>query len=496
MRDPAHITTVGPKYGYFPNSSKSHLVVKPEFEESAKSIFEGTNIHITTGGTRHLGAAIGSKEFKEEFVADKVKSWIEEIQTLAEIASTQPHAVYSALVHGVSSQWLFITRTTTDIEHLLQPLEDAIHQILIPALTGRPPCSKVERDMLALPSRLGGLGIPNPSSNSQSSFHASVTLTTPHVNHITAQHLDGSVRPEDTLEARRKIRSANRLRDICQANELNNVLSIDQKRQITLAKEKGASSWLAATPIEEHGFFLNKGEFRDALHLRYGWDIRNTPQSCVCGSSFSIDHVMTCKRGGFTILRHNEIRDMTAKLLSEVCHNVATEPPLQPLSGETFTHRSANVSAEARLDIKARGFWNSTQDTYFDVRVFHPNAPCYRSRDLAAVYKQHESAKKREYNQRVQNVEQGVFTPLVLTTTGSMGREASTFYKRLANMLSQKQDKPYSMVMGWLRCRLSFAILRSAIMCIRGTRSSFGRPLNEENLTLATTEGQVQHENQ
>ena len=106
---------------------------------------------------------------------------------------------------------------------------------------------------------------------------------------------------------------------------------------------------------------MNKGEFRDALYLRYGWDIRNTPQSCVCGSSFSIDHVMTCKRGGFTILRHNEIRDMMAKLLSEVCHNVATEPPLQPLSGETFTHRSANVSVEARLDIKARDFWNSTR---------------------------------------------------------------------------------------------------------------------------------------
>ena len=167
-----------------------------------------------------------------------MKTWIEEIQTLEEIASTQPHAVYSALVHGVSSQWLFITRTTTDIEHLLQPLEDAIHQILIPALTGRPPFSKVERDMLALPSRLGGLGIPNPSSNSQSSFHASVILTTPHVNHITAQHLDGSVRPEDTLEARRKIRSANRLRDICQANELNNVLSSTRKDKSLSPKKR------------------------------------------------------------------------------------------------------------------------------------------------------------------------------------------------------------------------------------------------------------------
>ena len=61
-------------------------------------------------------------------------------------------------------------------------------------------------------------------------------------------------------------------------------------------------------------------------------------------------------------------------------------------------------------------------------------------------------------------------------------REGSTFYKRLADMLSRKQEKSYAIVMGWLRCRLSFAILRSAIMCIRGTRSSFGRPVNEANL--------------
>ena len=247
-------------------------------------------------------------------------------------------------------------------------------------------------------------------------------------------------------------------------------------------------------PIEEHGFFLNKGEFRDSLHLRYGWDITNTPQSCVCGSPFSIDHAITCKRGGFPILRHNEIRDITANLLSQVCHNVATEPPLQPLSGETFTYRSAIVGAEARLDVKARGFWNPIQDAFFDVRVFHPNAPYYRSKDIATVYKQHEQAKKREYNQRVQNVEHGVFTPLVFSITGSMGKEGTTFYKRLADLLSRKQEKPYSVVMGWLRCRLSFAILRSAIMCIRGTRSAFGRPINVENLTLAPAEGQTPHE--
>ena len=75
-----------------------------------------------------------------------------------------------------------------------------------------------------------------------------------------------------------------------------------------------------------------------------------------------------------------------------------------------------------------------------------------------------EAAKKREYDQRVQNVEYSVFTPLVFSTTGSMGKEGTTFYKRLADMLSRKQEKPYSVVMGSMRCRLSFAITRSSVL--------------------------------
>ena len=60
------LTSVGPKYGYFPKSPKCHLVVNPKFEERVKSIIEGSSIHITTVGTCHLGAVIGSKECREE----------------------------------------------------------------------------------------------------------------------------------------------------------------------------------------------------------------------------------------------------------------------------------------------------------------------------------------------------------------------------------------------------------------------------------------------
>ncbi len=66
----------------------------------------------------------------------------------------------------------------------------------------------------------------------------------------------------------------------------------------------------------------------------------------------------------------------------------------------------------ARLDIRARGFWSATQDAYFDVRVYHPNAPSNSSKTIKAAYKKHED-KKRAYGQCVRDIEQRVFTPLV-----------------------------------------------------------------------------------
>ena len=74
-----------------------------------------------------------------------------------------------------------------------------------------------------------------------------------------------------------------------------------------------------------------------------------------------------------------------------------------------------------------------------------------------------------------------------------MGQEASTFYKRLADMIAQKRKHIYSVVMGWLRCRLSFALIRSSVMCIRGSRSSHYRPVYMDSISLAAQEGHVPH---
>ena len=301
--------------------------------------------------------------------------WTEEVLHLAFIATSQPHAAYTAFVQGLSTKWTYLSRTVPEIKDLFQPLANAIHQVLIPSITGCPPCSKLMRDLLALPVRLGGLGIVNPTETADDKFHASVKLTAPLVTIIASQDQNIEIDLTDVITAKREIRVSNRQQSEEQAEAIYSQLTPQLKRSVDLAKECGASSWLSVLPLSDQGFHLNKGEFRDALCLRYGWDLSNTPRSCNCGKPFTTDHAMVCHMGGFPTIRHNEIRDITATLLTEVCSNVATEPHMQPLSGETFRLASTNTNDGARLDIRARGFWRSQQDAFFDVRVFMPMHP-------------------------------------------------------------------------------------------------------------------------
>ena len=44
------LQTHGAGYGYHPNATKTHLVVKAEHAERARELFAGTGINITTEG--------------------------------------------------------------------------------------------------------------------------------------------------------------------------------------------------------------------------------------------------------------------------------------------------------------------------------------------------------------------------------------------------------------------------------------------------------------
>jgi len=106
---------------------------------------------------------------------------------------------------------------------------------------------------------------------------------------------------------------------------------------------------------------------------------------------------MICRNGGLTFVRHNEICDLTAELLNKVCYDVTTEPPPQQLSGEAIVPMTTNRQDEVCADIHSRGFWGRCQGAFFDVRVFHSNAPSYCGSSIQSLYWRHEQEKKREY---------------------------------------------------------------------------------------------------
>ncbi len=73
----------GPKYGYYPNASKTVLIVKRQEDLSkAKEVFKDTEVHVTNDGDRHLGAVLGSELFRNEYVGKKVCSWVKDRKTI------------------------------------------------------------------------------------------------------------------------------------------------------------------------------------------------------------------------------------------------------------------------------------------------------------------------------------------------------------------------------------------------------------------------------
>ena len=193
------------------------------------------------------------------------------------------------------------------------------------------------------------------------------------------------------------------------------------------------------------------------------------------GKSFTVEHALSGPFfGGFPTLHHNEIWNLTANLLSEVCHNVTIEPTLQPVTRETFKLASASLTLEQdqTLQLMVSGvatlkkrFLTSESLTHLLHLTPHPH-PVLATADMKKKNKEHMSNASGKLSMPLSPK---LYSPL------RMGPIAISFYKRLADLLASKWNSYYSQTIGWLRCRLSFSLLRSSILCIRGARSSKAR---------------------
>ena len=147
----------------------------------------------------------------------------------------------------------------------------------------------------------------------------------------------------------------------------------------------------------------------------------------------------------------------------------------------TQVPKSSNTSNQARADVSARALWINGQTAFCDLKVFNPLVICHLHHSLPAVHKKNESKKKREHNQRILQVEHGSFTPLKFSCFGEMSRGCSRFFSHTAERLTNRRKEPKSKISAWIKARLNFALIRSMLLCLRGTRT----PSNIDNISEA-----------
>jgi hypothetical protein len=100
---------IGPAYGYFPEPTKSILVVQPEMVDQATEYFQNLNFKITTG-SRYLGGFVGSRSSCEEYVKEKVFSWETSIKISPKQVKSTPNRHTRGLQKCVQNEWQFLHR--------------------------------------------------------------------------------------------------------------------------------------------------------------------------------------------------------------------------------------------------------------------------------------------------------------------------------------------------------------------------------------------------
>jgi hypothetical protein len=134
------------------------------------------------------------------------------------------------------------------------------------------------------------MGICKPTEECLISHTNSLYVSAPLIRLVQRQEF--CFDPADLSDQIKKLRS-----DVDRENESRNKAKLELivenaphelKIALKAASEKGASSWVTAVPSYDHGTVLHKGEFTDAVYIRYGWTLLNLPSNCACGTTFCV----------------------------------------------------------------------------------------------------------------------------------------------------------------------------------------------------------------
>ena len=124
---------------------------------------------------------------------------------------------------------------------------------------------------------------------------------------------------------------------------------------------------------------------------------------------------------------------------------------------------------EARGNVLVQGLWERGSGYLLDIRITDTDASSYLSQTSKKVLERTAKVKKDKYLQLCLDRRRS-FTPVVYSVDGMACKEAKAFEKRIACLLAEKWDCPYSELVGYVRGRMGMALIRSNTVLLRGTR--------------------------
>jgi len=466
----------GPRRGYFPEAEKSIVLCTKANEGALRRALQDFNFRYAEGH-RYIGGFIGTEELRKEWIFDKVVEWVYGVQQLAMVARKFPQAAYAGLTKSLQSEWTYLQRVVPDLEQHFEAVERAIMEDFLPALFGEVDSSALKplRELFALPCRFAGLGIPLPGKQADSNYEDSKKVT----RLITQSLLTSADLAVGTyLAEASKVSGSNRTKRAETAEKAleSHLASVDRATQRRITRSKECGAWLTAMPLRLNGTELSALEFRDALRMRFGLKPSNLPDRCDgCGDPFSVDHAMSCRKGGLVTHRHDDVAGEWHQLCaSALSPTKVTDKPIIPQSQTRVEVQGQPPRMvdppQKRGDVAAHSFWTRGMTTIFDIRITDTDARLFRNKDPSKVLGQQAKAKKDKYLETCLQSRRH-FTPLVFSMDGLREKETVAAGKRLSRLLAEKWKRPYSQVVGMVRSRLSIALVRASSRCLRESRA-------------------------
>jgi hypothetical protein len=329
---------LGPDYGYYPEASKSILVVSEVNKAAAEPYFCDMKLKVVTR-SRYLGGFIGSDRDLHEWLKDNVSTWEHAIGELSMLATKYPQSAYTGLQKFLQNEWQSVQRVKPGIGEHFQRVEKALATQFLPALFGESLATATDdtdprRLCACLPVKHAGIAIEDPTATSDVFYEVSTLIC----SHLTAavrgvekfKHSTHMAIRKDTIAELRKRKTQRH------DKELSSILAplvCHTIQHLKTRTETGA--WLSVMPSTVNGTELSTQEFRDKLLIRYARQPLDLPVlGGRCGCQFSVGHALECKAGGLVILRHNKINHELADLSSKKPwppQQYATNPSSTPI---------------------------------------------------------------------------------------------------------------------------------------------------------------------